>query len=657
MSEALPANPLPYIIDFSALYGKAEAISHAYRNGNLVFFLGAGASKAFDVKFPNWPELLNALQSELPTERPEDRPEIKNLIAAGKYLLAAEAIKRYAVVDRDSRDQVVDRKVGSILGRRPLAEGNPDLHQAILDFQSPVVTTNFDTILEATLRRHGLDGTVPVFTFEEDEPIGERLDPTGEQSQYVFKLHGGTGKGSLILDEGDYTDMYFRENRPRALALLRHILTTKMVVFVGFSLSDPEIMPILREATRYSSTYQHIAFMRESTISKIEREVLRAYYRVDPILYEEHGELPLFILEMRNFNPRDRLTLKLLAKKDMLLEAAGGIAKKENLPDDCSIIFFGSYTKYGDLTSGESDLDILLIDPMETESRKAEFTEDVQVLGRRVDVTIMSRVGFEELLRQGDAFASSILVTGCPIRDPKGIFTILARGFVPQYQAQEVTANALNRSRLRWLRMCTLVNTEDRKDFLRACLQWMISFMQFSLIQRKAPSSLLEASLLGNARFVIHEFVQRFDSADEEFFLDILRGSKGLATSRPEGWPAIKNVAATLLSALAGNAIEEETALLKSRNKLPGLELEKVKRLYFSVADALNLIYDEQLDSLPGKIEDDFLVLFSNSDLAPDLNPFDWLFFFQLFGTAGHLEKKEPDLSQAIETLRKDWAG
>jgi hypothetical protein len=97
-------------------------------------------------------------------------------------------------------------------------------------------------------------------------------------------LHGSAKKGDLILDEGDYADLYFRGRWPRAIALLQHLLATKMVIFVGFSLSDPEIMPLLREATRYASSYQHLAFLKESDVAKIAREVLRFHYRVDPVL-------------------------------------------------------------------------------------------------------------------------------------------------------------------------------------------------------------------------------------------------------------------------------------------------------------------------------------------------------------------------------------
>jgi len=50
MAKGVSVNPLsvhPYWIDFSTLYKRADAISQAHNSGNLVFFLGSGASKAF----------------------------------------------------------------------------------------------------------------------------------------------------------------------------------------------------------------------------------------------------------------------------------------------------------------------------------------------------------------------------------------------------------------------------------------------------------------------------------------------------------------------------------------------------------------------------------------------------------------------------------
>jgi predicted nucleotidyltransferase len=626
----------PYFIDFSDLYRRAEDISHAYQSGNLVFFLGAGASKAFQSQFPSWSQLLKDLLAETQIEGNEGS-EIRKLIEKGEYLLAAEALKRFAIVDRVNRDDAIDRKVSDILERK-VADGDPILQLGVLDFETPIVTTNYDMILEKVLRQHDLD-KVDVFTFENDEQISARLDPTKAQSQYVFKLHGSASAthGHLILDEGDYADLYFRGRWPIALALLRHLLATKMVIFVGFSLSDPEIMPLLRQATRFASSYQHLAFFKEGDLTKIEREVLRSHYFVDPVLYQKHLELPLYILEMRNFHPRERLTVKLLGKRLELARAAAAIRSAEDLDEKCSMVLFGSYAKYGDRPSDDADIDILFLSPSEIESRTAGINAAAQeLLGRKVDATLMSRLEFEELLHQGDAFASSILVTGSPIEDPKSIFALLARGFRPRYIPEVIVNNAHHRCRLRWLRLCAVRNAEQAV-FLRACQQWSLAIMQLAIVQRKLPTTLLEASLLGNARYVIREFAQKFHKADEKFFLDLMRRTKGMPISRKRGCPKITDVVNSLWVSL------EETNTDRERDLLQPLLQAVPSRIVEVYTYIKALLRDIDPANTPAYLygrERKLCEELQAPDLRNEINTFDWLLFFEL---DHHLSRQEAD--------------
>lgn len=589
-------------------------------------------------------------------QKVEDRDEINKLVKAGKYLLAAEAIKRFAKVDRDSRDEAVDREVSSILDQQAMTDGTPILQMAVLDFQAPIITTNFDTILEYTLRSVDLDTAYPVFTYEDQREITQRLDPTEDHSRYIFKLHGSIRKGGLILDEGDYANIYFHERWPVALALLRHILATKMVVFIGFSLSDPEIMPILREATRYAGSYQHIAFLKDTDISRIEQDTLRSYYSVEPILYQQHSELPLFVMEMRNFNPREELTLKLQSKRKDLLTTLTDIILNHNLDDDASIIVFGSCVKYGDLASKSADLDILVIYPRATDLKKITTPDVIPLVGRRLDITVVTRFAFEDLLAQGDAFASSVLVTGCPISDPYGFFGILARGFRPDYDVLDVRGNALERCRMRWLRLCALQVSGDHADLRRACLQWTLSFMQLVIIRRKTPTNLLGTSLLGNARYVIHEFVHILDSRDELFFLDLLKVAKGLDTMRADDWPAIRDVTGKLAAAIGEADDYDDLELITPGAALQKLPIERLIQVSKGVAAILNKVQSNDMqESLPGQMEEDLDRHFRQAQLGPGINSYDLLFFFELIKVIEAPYQDNNAMTAAVEKFRNEW--
>jgi hypothetical protein len=271
----------PYWIDYSDLYIRADAISHAYHSGNLVFLLGSGASKAYSSAMPNWNELLVGLLSDIKLQNAKQKEEITEHIKNQQYLLAAEAVKKFGDYDTDNKDLAVDELVGKIIKQRTnYADENPILHLSILDFGVPIITTNFDTIIEDLIAEHKVPGYKPSpITYEDQDDVASLLNPTRMHENYVFKLHGSIHKiQRLILDENDYADFYFHRKWSTSLQLLRHVLATKMVIFVGFSLSDPEIMPILREATRYSSSYQHIALMHERSLTAIQKDSLRSNY-------------------------------------------------------------------------------------------------------------------------------------------------------------------------------------------------------------------------------------------------------------------------------------------------------------------------------------------------------------------------------------------
>jgi hypothetical protein len=281
-------------------------------------------------------------------------------------------------------------------------------------------------------------------------------------------------------------------------------------------------------------------------------------------------------------------------------------------------------------------------------------------LGRRVDATFMSRLEFEEALNQGDAFASSILVTGSPIRDPKGIFGLLARGLSPNYESKALVANAHRRCQLRWLRLSALRHA-DRSVFVRACQQWSLTLMQLALVQRKLPMSLLEASLLGNARYVIHEFCQRFSEADEQLLLDIMRSTKGLEISRPVGWPTLKEVVNSFRGSLKTVPSSFERDLLFSRDTLAQAEPGKIAALFARIEPHLRDINDARSEaSLPGTAERALFEALNSSDLRDEISTFDWLFFFELdqiysLSDVDQLTSTNPKLLQLVKSQQTNW--
>jgi hypothetical protein len=628
------ALPNPFWIDFSALYQKADALAQAYNSNNLVFFLGAGASKAYTPYMPGWQQLLTALQAELPPATPQGREEVTRLIEDHKVLLAAEAIRRYAVTDLRDRHAAVDQAVARILQQR-LARSpdrSPVLHLTLLDFAVPIFTTNYDTILEDLIATRGIETyrRTPV-TYEDENDAALLLNPAREPENVVFKLHGSVGRQQrLILDESDYFALYFQQQWPVSLELLRHTLATKMVVFVGFSLSDPEIMPILRQATRYSSSYQHMALMPEADVTPTEVEMLRTNYRVDPVLYKEHSDLPLLIMEMRAFSRQEGIPLRIQPALPKLEEALAAVKEEKALDPDCVSIVFGSFAKYGAFVGQHGDVDILFLvegDPVEPRV-KCESADEI--LESRADVTVMAFDEFERLLKVGDPFATSVLATGCPIEDPGMRYGILSRGFRVQYEYDVVLRNVLEQYRLRWLRLCLYADTE-LPEYLQICYQWAVTLMQTYILADFYPiAHLASISLLGNPRYVIHQFARRFSPVDESFYVSLLHAVKRPAEAPPLVRPAIDDMVAAFLNAVRPKLDEDALQLLLPGRLLLEGDAAEICDLYEDVAALAERMLGEEERFGFGyeetHAEDGFQVALQREDVSP----LDYIFFIGL---------------------------
>lgn len=654
----------PYWIDFSALYQRAEAISHAFKSGNLVFFIGSGASKSYSPSMPTWPELLNNLTAELRISNQFHRNEINKLIESKRYLLAAEAIKQFALCDTNDLDLAFDTAVANILKKRlERSDKNDILHSSILDFSIPILTTNYDLIIETVINEKKIDSyELPAITYADENAAALLLNPTKSHSCYIFKLHGSIDKiQRLIIDEKDYTDFYFLEKWPTSLQLLRHILSTKMVVFVGFSLSDPEIMLILRESTRYSTSYQHIAFLNEDELTTIEIDVLRSTYRVDPILFKKIEHLPLFIMEMRNFYHRDNISIQLKEEKSILSQTSIALRTENELPKTCSSVLFGSFAKYGFLSHPYSDADFLFLTNYKTFTSRINSTKAEEILKRKIDATRMSFTEFERLLNVGDPFASSVLVTGSPIEDIEDRYGILARGFKKKYIYSEVLGNANDRYNMRWIRLCIYRNAE-LDNFLQACYQWSITIMQLFLIKNYYPiDSLLSISLLGNARFTIHEFCTRVGNIDENFFVTLMRGARGII--KIENIPNIKSLVKTFINILKINHNKDDITFLLPGTFLLTEEPPNILRFYKGIAPLIeSLKRGEPLFPLgygSTETEKSFLKTFLEFKNNNEITIFDALFFFQLHDVIKNKEKekklKDKELNVLCNELKNGW--
>lgn len=199
----------------TAAYEEARRlIRKAMAEHKLVLFVGSGTS--LDAGMPSWSSAVSQIAQKLRIQV-NDADMLKipqyyfNLYGQHNYTMLMRNIFKYGV---------------------PLHPGR--VHELILRFDADtIVTTNYDHLLE-----------------EEAEDSGKILHVVAEDSELPYKkgnelikMHGDFEHGNFVLKENDYL------NYTKNFKLINNYITslagTNLILFIGYSFSDPDVKQIL----------------------------------------------------------------------------------------------------------------------------------------------------------------------------------------------------------------------------------------------------------------------------------------------------------------------------------------------------------------------------------------------------------------------------
>lgn len=184
-----------------------------------------------------------------------------------------------------------------------LAVERSDLGDAIRSLPYPVLTTNYDTLLEDDRRSS--------ITWMDSRGIQEILSGT---SAAIGHLHGvWTDPSSVILSTDDYSALLASSS---AQELQRAVSSLKSIIYVGFGsgLEDPNFSRLIEwhRSTFLPSAVDHFRLCRASEVEELTARHTNDHIR--PISYgDTFGELPQFIAG--------------LAPGERILLSAAGIAR------------------------------------------------------------------------------------------------------------------------------------------------------------------------------------------------------------------------------------------------------------------------------------------------------------------------------------------
>ena len=200
-------------------------ISELLRKKEMVVFVGAGLSMNSGSK--SWEQLISKFKEELPSD------------ARGlSYMDIAEYYER-----KWGRHKLISTIEDELISKNQ----NTELQNKICKWPvNTIITTNFDNFLEEGCKKSNIQYKVfyPSDLFKWNQT----------RDLKILKMHGDFSK-DLIITKTNFSE--YGKQYGSCVTLLKSILETTSVLFIGCSLTDPNFEKIYDEALSESKSYGH----------------------------------------------------------------------------------------------------------------------------------------------------------------------------------------------------------------------------------------------------------------------------------------------------------------------------------------------------------------------------------------------------------------
>ncbi|WP_181068012.1 SIR2 family protein [Rathayibacter sp. AY1A7] len=228
----------------------------------------------------SWTELLTFLLDDvLPARvgsRPRARSRIASRITAGDLLSAAQAIE--ALYEERGHAAGFRSKIVAATDGPVDAPFQPGRAHLLLGELNPrtLITTNYDRVLE---RHFGTGYSSYTFNSTAIAPAVRRGEFT------LIKLHGTFEQPQdLILTRLDFTRL--RREGQQALEVLAALVLTRTVLFVGYSLADPDLQLVLEDQFgRRGANAGHYMLSHSASHDAVDRRIVKEAFGVEMLTY------------------------------------------------------------------------------------------------------------------------------------------------------------------------------------------------------------------------------------------------------------------------------------------------------------------------------------------------------------------------------------
>lgn len=223
------------------LFRRAQQIAGDAADGSSILFLGSGAG--VNAGLPAWEGLLWMLaRDHAGLDEATTKAVVEDIQKAGMTLLDSATLVEAAI---QAKAREAGQRSSGALGRAVAelirSSDTPSLQHhlaACIPFRG-VVTTNYDTLMEQATR--AADRGCDLLPYEAVLPRGPA---DSVDRRWVLKMHGCvTEPDDIVLTREHYAQ--YGNTKDALAGVLQNALLTKKVLFMGFSLTDPNFHRVL----------------------------------------------------------------------------------------------------------------------------------------------------------------------------------------------------------------------------------------------------------------------------------------------------------------------------------------------------------------------------------------------------------------------------
>lgn len=238
------------------LHQYIQELTKASKNGKLVFFVGAGLSALSE--YPQWRKLVDEYYVGLYGKKKESD------YTSDEYLRIPQIF--YDVKGEDAYDEILEKVFA-------VDKPTNQIHDKILALNPVhIITTNYDNLIDKACWQRGR--YFSVISAEEDVA-------KATSSRYLLKVHGDFRRGYkgkyVVLKESDY--MNYDLNYPLISNLMKTIMATYTIVFIGYGLGDYNINLLLNWVKQLQKDGYKRPFFIRTDHKPIEENIAKYYER------------------------------------------------------------------------------------------------------------------------------------------------------------------------------------------------------------------------------------------------------------------------------------------------------------------------------------------------------------------------------------------